>query len=112
MDCLKLGKFFGNCKPQFKGAIDGTVCQADAGDSPLNCGLQTVAIFRRGSRFECQKRRTQTAGQRWRCQSSGERREILSILRIRWRDNVGGFAILAKSIKEFAEAPAADLLED
>ena len=59
---LKLGEVFGNEKPEFKGAIDGTVGQADAGDSALDCGLQTVPIVGSDGGFEGEKSGAQMVG--------------------------------------------------
>jgi len=75
-----LGKFFGNEKPEFKGAIDRTGCQADAGDSALDCGVQTVPIVRRGGGFEGEKGGTQTVGQCCGAQNGSERIEIAPVL--------------------------------
>ena len=61
---LKLGKFFGDLKPEFKGAIQrATSCKTDAGNSALDCGVQTVPIVWGSGGFEGQKCGTQTVGQ-------------------------------------------------
>jgi len=59
-----LGKFFGDLEPKFKGAIySATTCQANAGDSALDCGVKTIPIVWGSRSFEGEKRGTQTLGQ-------------------------------------------------
>ena len=64
MRSSEIGEFLRCVEPEFKGAIQrATACKADAGNSALDCGVETLPAVGRGSGFKGEKRGTQTVGE-------------------------------------------------